>query len=68
MIVEFFRAYFEAFTGSASWEGLEHHFERVLHDDLTVKTANGELDRQVCQIACESWFNPIEYTLIAGSN
>ena len=60
MIVENFRAYFEAFTGSASWEGLEHHFERVLHDDLTVKTANGELDR-------EGWKESVKMLLNAGA-
>jgi len=60
MIAENFRAYFEAFTGSASWEDLEPHFERVFHDDLSVKTANGELDR-------EGWKESVKLLLAAGT-
>lgn len=60
MIEQAFRAYFDAFTGSASWEELEPHFEAVFHDDLVVKTANGELDRA-------GWKSAVQALLASGA-
>jgi len=45
MIVDKFRDYFSAFNGTATWEDLEPLFENLFHNDLTVKVASGEIDR-----------------------
>ncbi len=45
MIEHRLRAYFSAFNGTRTWEELEPQFNDIFHDDLTVVTASGEIDR-----------------------
>ena len=60
MIDKHFRNYFAAFTGSATWDDLKPHFDLVFHEDLIVKTANGEIDR-------DGWEMAVKGLLASGS-